>query len=951
MVDTAAKNAGSNYYVRPLQEGMGQAVAERTVLRRLPSGEFETWGDVAHRVALGNSMLVPPVSKTEYYSADNECVRMQTAIAKATLLMSGRHLQHGDADQKNRNIEVFSNCATSAASFLTFMLLLNGAGVGRCYDDDVIVTNWDNAPNLRCVISMNHPDFTWGQDEDVRDARHKYAGPTVVWHEVADTREGWSKAIEIWEVMAYQKIYRDHTLVLDFSGVRARNAPIMGMQGRPSSGPKPLMSAMLKCATIKGASMAPWKQAMYVDHYLAECVLVGGARRAARMSTKTWRDPGVLDFIRVKRPVEYAGMSMEEVIAFRAERTASKQPTLFPFLWSSNNSVTVDVEFWDSANMHRSNPSAKLTTMQRHAVRVLDALAQAAYGDGTGEPGIINSDLLVRNDSGWSGLTDGGFVGSKKYEVEENTRLMLAQLARITAKKPFVMITNPCGEISLSLLGGYCVIADVVPYHADTLMEAEDAFRIAARALIRVNLMDNLYARETIRTNRIGVGITGIHEFAWKFFRVGFRDLVKPDFEGYFSRDDDKIATHSSPAVRAAGFWLTLARFSRAVQEEAISYSKELCVNAPHTALTIKPAGCMTPDTEIRTTDGIKTIRSIFADNGFSNLEDLEAGTWLEPTVDTYVYDETNTARRVTKLYVNGVRTVFEVIFDDGLTINLTGNHCLKTTDGFNRVDHMINSTTHEVVQFSNNEKKTQMKILRILELEPAFTVDMEVDESHTYQFSNGCVSHNTTSKLFGLTEGWHLPAMAWYLRWVQFRHDDPLVQEYKSRGYPTRELTTYSGTIIVGFPTQPVIGELGMGDKLVTASEATMEEQYEWIRLGEKFWIKGTDHNCNPLHKDGEDVGNQISYTAKYLPAALPYDKFFDTLLSDQSGIRCCSVMPVEESAAYEYLPEQSIDKAEYEGMMRAINNVAVVEDIDVDTMLCAGGACPIDIQRGPKV
>ena len=62
------------------------------------------------------------------------------------------------------------------------------------------------------------------------------------------------------------------------------------------------------------------------------------------------------------------------------------------------------------------------------------------------------------------------------------------------------------------MLGGYCVIADVVPYYAPNADAAEEAFRVATRALIRVNTyMDSLYTREVKRTNRIGVGMTGIH--------------------------------------------------------------------------------------------------------------------------------------------------------------------------------------------------------------------------------------------------------------------------------------------------------------------------------------------------------------------------------------------------------------------------------------------------------
>jgi hypothetical protein len=39
-----------------------------------------------------------------------------------------------------------------------------------------------------------------------------------------------------------------------------------------------------------------------------------------------------------------------------------------------------------------------------------------------------------------------------------------------------------------------------------------------------------------------------------------------------------------------------------------------------------------------------------------------------------------------------------------------------------------------------------------------------------------------TTSKLFGLTEGAHLPSMREYLRWVQFRNGDPLIESTAPR-------------------------------------------------------------------------------------------------------------------------------------------------------------------------
>ena len=282
--------------------------------------------------------------------------------------------------------------------------------------------------------------------------------------------------------------------------------------------------------------------------------------------------------------------------------------------------------------------------------------------------------------------------------------------------------------------------------------------------------MNSIYQKEVTRTNRIGVGMTGVHEFAWKFFGLGFRDLI----------DEEK----------SQEFWLALARFNHAVQDEAKKYAKKLKVNIPHTMTTIKPAG--------------------------------------------------------------------------------------------------------------------------------------------------------TTSKLFGLTEGWHLPARAWYMRWVQFRTDDPLVEEYKSHGYPSKELVQYSGTVVIGFPTAPVITELGLGDKLVTAAEATPEEQYEWLRLGEKYWIRGTDQNGEP----SEDHGNQISYTLKYIPEVVDFKHFKEMLYKHQSKIRCCSVMPQVDSSAYEYQPEEAITKAQYESVCREIEKV-MEEDISKEHIDCDNGACPVDFKE----
>jgi ribonucleoside-triphosphate reductase (formate) len=747
---------------RELHPGMGQAVAERTILRKKQDGTLENWGDVAHRVSLGNVLLHP---KNVPFDSVTEFEKMRKHMASGTILMSGRHLQHGDETQPFSNAEKFTNCSTAATSFLLFLLLLSGSGVGRCYDDDMMLVDWDNAPTLRCVLSESHGDFDFSQHESERDAKHKYGtGKDVMWFDVPDTREGWAKALEIWENAAFEKIHKDKMLILNFSGVRKKNSPIAGMQNRPASGPVPLMNAFAKAATLKGAGLPTWMQAMYIDHYMAECVLVGGARRAARIGVKYWKDKSVLQFITIKRPIEYYGKTVDQVTEYRK----THQP--FSFLWSSNNSVGVDKEFWDCLSQTPDHADYNSET-STHSRKVFELVCECSYGDGTGEPGLINVDKINSNVTKLPEMLKGDYIGSQKYTINDESQLLMARLAKKLKAKKYAFIVNPCSEIALMLLCGFCVIADTVPFHANTLEEAEDAMRLTARALIRTNLMDSIYKKEVDRTNRIGVGITGIFEFAWKFFKFGFTDLI----------DEEK----------SKAFWMTLARFKRAIDEECISYSTMLGVTIPHTNTTIKPAG--------------------------------------------------------------------------------------------------------------------------------------------------------TTSKLFGLTEGVHLPPMLEYLRYVQFRHDDPLVQKYIDAGYPSKVLTTYTGTVVIGFPTAPTICGLGMGDKLLTSSQVSPEDQYRWLQLLEKYWINGTDAKGVPLETD---TGNQVSYTLKYDPQKVSYQEFRETILRYQKTVKCCSVMPQADTSSYEYEPETPITHEEYEAYVANIEET-LKEDIDKVHIDCSNGACPVDFNK----
>ncbi len=581
---------------RPLDPGMGLAVARRTVFRR---DDAECFGRVADRVAAGNIGLLRRAPN----EADRaEQARLRNAIATGALITSGRHLQHGDADQPGRNMEVFTNCATAIASFAKFYLLLNGSGVGRAYDDALAAVDWAQAPELQLYLSPAHPDYPhdlkalhrfglefgllpWGSTLEGFDAAQQALVRGFIAREVVvelpegvtslaieDSREGWAHAIELLESRAFAGA-RDQALALDFSLIRRRGSPIGGMQGRPASGPLSLMRAFvnIRREVIERARREPlelWEQALLVDHHLSVEVQVGGARRAARMATKSWRDPGILRFIRAKSE---GG------------------------LWTANNSVMVDREFWDRVEAAQAapldDPDAAVDKLTFHALEVFEEATRCAYING--EPGFINGDKLEDHRTGKAWMKpvheDGRDISSARYRVQHAAPL-LAELSRRAAQSDFPATTNPCGEIVLHVTGGYCVIGDFAPLlacpapldsflpgSADAATEAlwdarvEDSVRLGVRFLMRANSMDALYAEEVRRTNRMGIGPTGLHEWAWMRFGYSFDDLL----------DEQK----------SAPFWAMLEKLSDAAKDEGDAYAEELGMARPFTVTTVKPAG------------------------------------------------------------------------------------------------------------------------------------------------------------------------------------------------------------------------------------------------------------------------------------------------------------------------------------------------------------------------
>ena len=344
---------------------------------------YEEWWELATRVAYGNSRI--DVTHGDDY------LELRSGIENGHILMAGRHLQHGDASQPTRPQSVFTNCSTAASAWSRFYLLLNGSGVGRSLDDDLLLIDWDLAPHVQCVLDEQHQDFRWGGEfMSVQESKRRFGlGERVHWHEVEDSREGWARALETWEMMAFERRFANDLLILDYTQVRPEFAPIKGMQGRPSSGPRPTMAAFHKAAAGRGSGLPRWKATAYVEHYFSESVMVGGARRASGLLEKFWKDPGILDFIMSKVPVEYIGLTADEI---KAHRETYGKPMTTP-LWTSNHSIGVDAEFWWLLSLKRGEQGFS-TASARHARAVFKLAIETAWATGSGEPGFLNLHKL-----------------------------------------------------------------------------------------------------------------------------------------------------------------------------------------------------------------------------------------------------------------------------------------------------------------------------------------------------------------------------------------------------------------------------------------------------------------------------------------------------------------------------------------------------------------------------
>jgi len=430
----------------------GKLVYERTYSRVKPDGSRETWPETVERVVDGNLALVD-----KRYQLEDEREDLIRLMTDFKILPAGRHLWASGV----KGAQHLFNCwvagwteKPSEHFAFTFMRLMEGGGVGANYSNRYLADYPPVQQDLLVdiVCDPDHPDYTQLRDSGVLS--NEYHPDWSGSFEIEDSREGWAAALVDLIDTHYRDEVKHFHRVYDVSRVRPAGSRLRTFGGS-ASGPLPIAKMLLEVnAILSGLAYAGERltglDAMEIDHAIAQCVVAGGVRRSARMSMMHWRDPQIGQFIECK------------------SETGSH--------WTTNISVEVDQEFWDSV-------TRKDSPYGYHADAVLKLITEGMVGNG--EPGFWDSSLS---------------------NVGEPNR---------------VNCTNPCGEITLEAwepcnLGHINLAAFARDNGKVDYLGLLKAHRLMTRFLIRATFSDvaDPKSREVLdRNRRIGVGHTGVASF------------------------------------------------------------------------------------------------------------------------------------------------------------------------------------------------------------------------------------------------------------------------------------------------------------------------------------------------------------------------------------------------------------------------------------------------------
>jgi ribonucleoside-triphosphate reductase len=438
---------GADALPEPQWGPIGKEVYQRTYSR-----DGEVWAETVRRVVLGSLSYTD-----EKMWLTDEPVKLFSLLYEFKAIPAGRHLWVTGTPVSTLS----KNCwavgfGVNTYSHFQFLAerLFEGGGVGANYSHDLVGVTQPIRSTMSLFIRLraDHPDFS--DVAEITALNVPAPADAVVVH-VPDTREGW---VSTWVTLFATACRSDtHTnLIVDISDVRPYGFPLKTFGGT-ASGPAALVRSLVAIndilSEVTGRQLSGL-DSMRIDHEIACAVVAGGARRSARMSIMSWRDPDVMEFINAKA------------------NSGSH--------WTTNISVEIDDEFRDAVS-DVDHPDHAL------AQSVLDAVSAGMAANG--EPGFVDTEMMSLDEP---------------------------RPIRIT--NPCGEANLVSFDSELGVIGESCNLGSVDLDAFGTDIEgAHEAFEIMSRFLYRATLNPHKDPRaHTIEkeSRRIGVGFMGLQGWA-----------------------------------------------------------------------------------------------------------------------------------------------------------------------------------------------------------------------------------------------------------------------------------------------------------------------------------------------------------------------------------------------------------------------------------------------------
>jgi hypothetical protein len=222
------------------------------------------------------------------------------------------------------------------------------------------------------------------------------------------------------------------------------------------------------------------------------------------------------------------------------------------------------------------------------------------------------------------------------------------------------------------------------------------------------------------------------------------------------------------------------------------------------------------------------------------------------------------------------------------------------------------------------------MKIKKITKLkEPEYTVDIEVKDTHTYQLSNGMVSHNTVSQMVNTSSGIHTRFSPYYIRRVRVTRTDSLCQFLMEKGIPYKpevgETLENANTIVFEFPIESPKG-------CICNRDVSAIEQLEYWKMLQVYWCE---------HKPSATIFIEDD---EWLEVGAWVYKNWDII----SGV---SFLPKTDSL-YQLAPYEEITQSTYNELKKKMPKIDFNEldlfekndtTIGAQEFACSGGSCEL--------